>query len=75
MRAGSRLDGPHLMDAPQRTGQFGCPFCRSGSLLLIGGNRRFQYHRCDDCAEIWTVTQDWQPGDPRRPEPRPALMH
>ena len=42
---------------------------------VIGGNRRFQYHRCDDCAEVWTVSQDWQPGEPRRPGPRPALMH
>jgi len=33
-----------------------CPFCRCGSLLVIGGGRRFLYYRCASCAEVWTVT-------------------
>ena len=33
-----------------------CPFCRAGTLLLIGGTRRFLYYRCGECTEVWTVT-------------------
>jgi hypothetical protein len=33
-----------------------CPFCRAGTLLLIGGTRRFLYYQCEACTEVWTVT-------------------
>lgn len=33
-----------------------CPFCRSRTLLLIGGSRLFLYYRCGECTEVWTVT-------------------
>ena len=28
-------------------------------VLVIGGNRRFHYYRCGECAEIWTVDETW----------------
>lgn len=58
----------------QRPDPFPCPFCNCGSLLLIGGNRRFQYYRCGACAEVWTVTEVTTDRRDARPEAR-IWMH
>ncbi len=49
--------------------EFPCPFCRSGAAMVIGGCLIFVYYQCDDCSEVWTVTQHarphqlWQDGE------------
>ena len=47
-----------------------CPFCRAGTLLLIGGTRRFLYYQCEACTEVWTVTSF----PPMKPQPRQELI-
>ena len=34
---------------------FPCPFCRSGSVSVIGAARTFLHYRCTTCAEVWTA--------------------
>jgi hypothetical protein len=44
------------VDDPRDPALSPCPFCRSRTLVLIGGTRLFLYYRCGDCTEVWTVT-------------------
>jgi hypothetical protein len=33
---------------------FACPFCRAGSVDIIGRGGKFVHYRCRTCAEVWT---------------------
>jgi transposase-like protein len=38
-----------------------CPTCGSTSVLFLSGPSRIahvDYHRCEDCRQVWTVTRD-----------------
>ena len=56
MLRGHCLDARRLVHAALDPESSPCPFCRAGTLLLIGGTRRFLYYRCVECTEVWTVT-------------------